>query len=167
MRKWSVALAVIALIATALALYVEVFERRPSPAEALSEPSPGAEIPAQPRAEAESPEPPDDSDSDGPLPGAVLRRSESGRGSALEQVRDDQDVRETLVRLQKSLDNLTLQTDRSNQALRRDLERLQAEVRRERDVSGKVRILLLAALIPLVLNLLASLWPRKGQEPPA
>lgn len=169
MRKWSVVLAVIALAATAMALYVEIFERGPSQEEkALAEPSPEAGTPAQPRAEPQSTEPPKDTDSNGPLPGAVLRRSESGRGSALEQVRDDQEEqRAALARMQESLDTLTFQTDRSGRALRRDLEQLRAEVRREREVSSKIRILLLAALISLVLHLLITLRPPPEQEPPA
>lgn len=172
MRTRSVVLAVIALVATAMALYVEFFERGPSREEerlaaarrtedALAESRLKAEIQARRRKAEEALEPP--GDSDGPLPGAVLRRSESGRGSALEQVRDDQEEqRAALTRLQESLDDLELQTVRSDQALRRDLEQLRAEVRREREVSGRVRILLLVALIPLAVHLLISLWPRGG-----
>jgi len=167
MRKRSMALAVIALMATAMALYVEIFERRPSPEEALAEPSPEARIPAQPHAEAEATEPGDD-DSVGPLPDAVLRRSESGKGSALQQVRDSQDEqRAALIRVQERLDNLTLQTDQSSRALHRDLDQLRAEVRRDREASGKVRLLLMAALVLLILDLLISLWPSGRQEPPA
>jgi len=171
---WKVALAVIALIATAMALYVQFFERRPQEEErlaaarlkedALAESRLKAEILAQRRTEEEATDQP----GDGPLPNAVLRRGESGGGSALQQVRDSQDSQDAaLARLQESLDALTLQTERSDRALRRDLEKMQAEVRRERDVSGKVRSLLLVALLPLVVHLLASLWPsgdKKGDK---
>ena len=172
---WKVALALFAVTATAMALYVQLFERGPGPEEerlaavrlredALAESRSRAEILARRRTEEESREPP----GDGPLPNAVLRRGESGRGSALQQVRDSQDEQEAaLARLQESLDTLTLQTDRSDQALRRDLEAVRAEVRRERDASNKILILLLAALIPLVLHFLSSLWPSGGGEPPA
>jgi cytochrome c556 len=167
MRKWSVALAVIALMATAMALYVQLFERGPSREEerlaaarqkedALAESRLKAEIQARHRQEEAALEPP----GDGPLPGAVLRRSESGRGSALEQVRDDQEEqRAAMTRLLEELDALTLQVDRSDRAVRRDLEALRAEVQRERNASGKVQILLLVALVPLVLHLLISVWP--------
>jgi len=172
---WKVALAVIALIATAVALYVQLFEPRPRQEEerlsaarlkedALAESRLKAEILARRREQEEATNQP----GDGPLPNAVLRRGESGGGSALQQVRDSQDAQETaLARLQESLDALALQTERSDRALRRDLEEMRAEVRRERDVSGKVRSLLIVALIPLVIHLLASLWPPGGQKPPA
>ncbi|HKI06046.1 MAG TPA: hypothetical protein VKK31_28970 [Thermoanaerobaculia bacterium] len=162
---WKVALAAAALIATAMALYVQIFERRPQEERreeaALSEPRSKTEVLGQPGAAEEATEPPGDR----PLPGAVLRREEPGGGNALRQVRDSQDAQEAaLARLRQSLDALALQTERSERALRRDLEEVRAEVRRERDVSGKVRSLLIAALIPLVVHLLASLWPghRKG-----
>jgi multidrug efflux pump subunit AcrA (membrane-fusion protein) len=167
MRKRSVALAAIALVATAMAFYVQLFERGPSLEEeerlaaarqkedALAESRLKAEILARHRMEEVREQP-----GDGPVPNAVLRRSESGRGSALQQVRDSQDEqRAALARLQESLDTLELQMARSDRALRRDLEQLRAEVRREQDASGKVRILLLVALIPLVIHCLISVWP--------
>jgi len=169
---WKVALVLFALTATAMALYVQLFERGPGPEEerlaatrlsedALAESRSRAGILARRRTAEESREPP----ADGPLPDAVLRRGESGRGSALQQVRDSQDEQEAaLARLQESLDALTLQTERSDRALRRDLEAVRAELRRERDASGKVRALLLAALVPLVLHLLTSLWPAGGRN---
>jgi len=156
----------IAVAAMAMALYVQLFEQRPRQEEerlaaarlkedALAESRLKAEILARRRMEEESREPP----GDGPLPNAVLRRGESGGGSALRQVRDSQDAQEAaLVRLQESLDDLALQTERSDRALRRDLEEIRAELRRERDTSGKVRTLLLAAVVPLVIHLLASFW---------
>jgi hypothetical protein len=169
---WRAALAAIALAAMAMALYIQLSERTPGPEEerlavarqeeeALAESQAKAEILARRQAGEESAKPPDD----GPVPGAVLRRSESGKGSSLQQVRDDQEEqRAALARLQESIDNLELQMERSDRVLRRDLEQLRAELRREREVSGKVRILLLIALAPLVIQLLISLWPARGAE---
>ena len=176
MGKRSAALAAIAMIAMASALWVEISERKPSPEEArlaaahqredaLAESRLRAEILERHRAEQEATKTPDDSDGDGPLPDAVLRRSESGKGSALQRVQDSQDA--ALARLRESLDALTLQTERSDRALRRDLEQVQAEVRREREVSGKVRVLLIASLIPLVLHLLFTLRAPERKKPPA
>jgi hypothetical protein len=160
---WRVALAVLALIATALALYVLLSERRSSPEEGALAASAPTETPAPVQAEEKAAEPP----GDGPLPNAVLRRSESG-GSALQQVRDSQDAQEAaLVRLQERLDALALQIDRSDRALRRDLAEIREEVRRERAASRKVLGLLLAALVPLVVHLLASLRPAGGDEEPS
>lgn len=124
MGKRSAALAAIAMIAMAAALWVEISERKPSPEEA---------------------------------------RLAAAR--ALQRVQDSQDA--ALARLRESLDALTLQTERSGRALRRDLEQVRAEVRREREVSGKVRLLLIAALIPLVLHLLFTLRAPERKEPPA
>ena len=152
---WRVALAVLALIATAMALYVLLSERKPSPEESALVDSTTAETPAPIQAEEKAAEPP----GDGPLPNAVLRRSESG-GSALQQVRDSQDAQEAaLARLQERLDALALQVERSDRALRRDLEEIRTEVRRERAASRKVLSFLLTALVPLVVHLLASLRP--------
>src|SRR5688572_148012 len=92
-QAWKVALAAIALIATAMALYVQLFERRSRQEEerlaaarleeALAESRVRlrSEILTQLRSEGtgeKSTQPPGDQ----PLPGAVLRRGESG---ALEQ----------------------------------------------------------------------------------
>ena len=163
---WRVALAVLALIATAMALYVLLSERRSSPEEGALADSAPAETPAPIQAEKKAAEPPEG----GPLPNAVLRRSESG-GSALQQVRDSQDAQEAaLARLQERLDALVLQVEQSDRALRRDLAEIRTEVRRERATSRKVLSLLLAALVPLVVHLLASLRPPgggKGDEEPS
>jgi hypothetical protein len=172
-RSWKVALAVIALIATAMALYVQIFERRARQEEdrlaaarledALAESRARAETLEQRRAElaredaAETP-------GDQPLPGAVLRRSENG-GSVLQHVHDTQDEQAVvLARLEESLATLALEMERSDQALRRDLEAIRAEVRREQDASNKTLTLLVAALVPLVLHLLISLRPPGGGE---
>ncbi|MFL6196081.1 MAG: hypothetical protein ACJ75H_18020 [Thermoanaerobaculia bacterium] len=159
---WKVALAVVALAATAMALYVQIFEPRSRREEdrasavrleeALAESRVRlkTEILAELRAELakqESTAQPDDQ----PLPNAVLRRSESGGGRTLQQVLDSQGSREAV------LDGLARQKEHSDRALRRDLEELRAEVRRERDISGKTLSLLLAAMVPLVIHLLASL----------
>ena len=171
-RSWKMALAVMALLATALAVYVQLSERRARQEEdrlatarleaALAESRARVETLERHRAELtkeEAAEQPGDQ----PLPGAVLRRSESGGGSALQQVRDFQDEQEAaLVRLQESLDTLALQVERSDQALRRDLEEIRAGVRREQDASRKTLSLLVVALVSLGLHLLISL--RGGKE---
>lgn len=157
-RPWHLALAAVALIATAMALYVQLFERRALQeadriaAARLEESRAGAEATLRRRAEETAAEPA----ADQPLPGAVLRRGESG--SALQQVRDSQDEQATaLARLQESVETLALQMEQSDQALRRDLEQVRTGVQRERDASNKVLALLLAALVPLAI---LSLWPR-------
>lgn len=171
-RSWKVALAVIALMAVAIALYVQLSERRARREEdrlaaarmekALQESRARVEVLERQRAELAkeaAAEPPGDQ----PLPGAVLRRSESGRGSALQQVRDFENEQEAaLARLQGSLDTLALQMERSDQALRRDLEAIRAGVRREQTASRKILGLLFVALIPLVVHLLLSLRGEKG-----
>jgi hypothetical protein len=162
-------LAAIALMATLMALYVQLFERRSREAEdriasarleeALAESRVRlkAEIVAQLLAELTKPESSGQKD-DQPRPGTVLRRSEAGGSSALLQVQGAQAA--SRARLQESLDALARETEQSDRALRRNLEEARAEIRREREVSRKSFLLLLAALIPLVLSLLASL--RKG-----
>lgn len=176
---WKVALALIALLATLMALYVQLFERRSRLEEdrlsaarlekALDESRLRlkAEILAELREELAK-ETSTEPTADQPLPNAVLRRSESGGGSALQQVRDfSQEA--TLARFQESLDSLTRQMEQSDRTVRRDLEELRAELRREQEVSRKVVSLLLAALIPLVLHLLTALWPRgeaKSEDAP-
>ena len=54
--------------------------------------------------------------------------------------------------------------EQSDRALRRNLE----EIRREQEISGKTLGPLLVALVPLVIHLLASLWPpgepRRGAD---
>lgn len=170
-RSWKMALAVMALGAMAMAFYVQFFERKARQEEdrlvadrledALAESRARVEVLERHRAELlkeEAAEQPGNQ----PLPGAVLRRGESGGGSALQQVRDFRDEQEAaLVRLQESLDILALQMERSDQALRRDLEEIRAGGRREQDASRKTLSLLLAALIPLVLHLLISLRGKK------
>jgi hypothetical protein len=167
------ALAAVALVATLLALYVQLFERRSGEAEdrlaaaRLEEALAGsrvrlkAEIVAQLRAELTG-QGSTGSQGDQPRPDTVLRRGESGGSSALQQVQGSQAA--SRARLQESLDALARETEQADGSLRRDLEETRAEVRREREVSGKTQSLLLAALIPLVLHLLASLWPRMKRK---
>ncbi len=162
-------LAAIALLATLMALYVQLFERRSREAEdriaaarlddALAESRARlkAEIVAQLLAELTRQEPTGQKD-DQPRPGTVLRRGEAGGSSALQQVQASQAA--SRARLQESLDSLARETEQSDRALRRDLEETRAEMRREREVSRKSFLLLLAALIPLVLHLLLSLRER-------
>jgi hypothetical protein len=164
-RSWPVALAAVALIATAMALYVQLFEQRALREEARRSAARLEEALAQSRSRARALEQrraelakETGGPADQPLPGAVLRRGESG--SALQQVRDFQDEHAAaLTRLQESLDTLALQMEQADQALRRDLDQIRTEVRREREATNKTLTLLLAALIPLVVHLLLSFRP--------
>ncbi|HEY9420716.1 MAG TPA: hypothetical protein VIW92_04820 [Thermoanaerobaculia bacterium] len=170
-NAWRAALAVIALAALAMALYTQFFERRASREEdrlsaarleselAESRDRLKAEIVAElAREESTGPE------GDQPLPNTVLRRSESGGGTALQQVLDSQDSQEAvLARLQERLDSIADRMEQSDRALRRDFEGLRAEVQREQRVAGRTLSLLLVALIPLVIHFLASLW-RPGKR---
>jgi len=162
---WKIVLSVIALMATAMALYVQVFERRSRQEEdrlaaVRLEEALGAartrlktEILAELRADLAkggSTGQPDDQ----PLPNAVLRRGESG-GRVLQQVLASADAQEAArVRFRARIDSLAGQVEQSDRALRRDLE----EVRREQEISGKTLGLLLVALVALVIHLLTSLW---------
>jgi len=162
-------LAAIALLATLMALYVQLFERRSREAEdrmaaarldgALAESRARlkAEILAQLLAELAKTEATGPKD-DQPRPGTVLRRGEDAGSSALQQVQASQAA--TRARFQENLDSLARETEQSDRALRRDLAETRAEIQREREVSRKSFLLLLAALIPLVLHLLVSLRER-------
>lgn len=179
---WRAALAVIALVALAMALYVQLFERRAlreedrlSAARLESELAESrerlrAEIVTELRAELAGEES-SGQQGDQPLPNTVLRRSESGGGSALQQVLESQDSQEAvLARLQERLDALARRLEQSDRALRRDFEQLRAGIQREQDVAGKTLSLLLVALVPLVVHFLASLWSlgkrrRDGDKP--
>jgi len=164
-RAWKVILSVIALMATAMALYVQVFERRSRQEEdrlaaVRLEEALGAararlktEILAELRAELAKGGASGQA-GDQPLPNAVLRRDESG-GRVLQQVLASADAQEAArVRFRTRIDSLAGEVEQSDRALRRDLE----EVRREQEISGKTLGLLLVALIALVLHLLTSLW---------
>lgn len=161
-HAWKAALALIASIAITMALYVQLIERRSrEEADRAAAARLEAEL-AESRARAESQENPSpeatpDESGNQPLPDTVLRRGESG-GSALQKALDSRDAR--LAHLEESLAVLERQTGQSDRALRRDLEELRMAVRREQDASAKVQSLLLVALIPLLLHLLTSFWPR-------
>jgi hypothetical protein len=162
---WKIILSVIALMATAMALYVQVFERRSRQEEdrlaaVRLEEALGAararlkaEILTELRAELAKGG--TGQSGDQPLPNAVLRRGETGSGRVLQQVLASADAQEAArTRFRANLDSLTRQTEESDRALRRDFE----EVRREQDISAKTLGLLLVALVALVIHLLTSLW---------
>ena len=173
-RAWQMVLAAVAFVAMALALYVLLFERRSRQEEdrktaarleeALAESRVRlrAEILAQLRAEAAQEESAGTT-GDQPLPNTVIRRSETGR--ELQQVLDSRSSQEAaLTRLQERLASLESQMERSDRTLRRDLEELRAGLRREQDVTSRALGLLVIALIPLLLHLLASVrTPRDGK----
>jgi hypothetical protein len=171
-RIWRIALttlSLIALLAVAIALSTQLAERRRAREEAdrlsaaqqaedLAESRARAEMLERLRAEASGEGSPGDL-GDRPLPDTVLRRRESG-GIALQQARNARESERALARLQESLDALERRIDQSDSARRRELAELRAEAQQEQDAAGKVHGLLLLALIPLLLHLLASLWPR-------
>lgn len=175
---WKAALAVIALAAMAMALYVQLFElearreedrlsaARLEQALAESRVRLRQEIVAELRAGQEGST---DAEEEGsrPLPGVVLRRGESGASQSLRQVLDSQESQEAaMTRLQESLDSLARRMEQSDQALRQDVEKLRAQVRREQETSSKSLSFLLIALIPLVIHFLTSLWMsgRSGRD---
>lgn len=172
-QTWKVALAAVSVTALAMALYVQLFERRleleedrlaaARLEEALAESRARLkkELLAELRAEVVQKT---DETEGRPLPNAVLRRGEAGASSTLQQVLASEGSQEALTRVAVSLDVLARQMEESGRAQRRDLEELRAEVRRELEASRKVRSLLLAAVIPLVAQLLFSLArPRRGR----
>jgi hypothetical protein len=174
-QRWKVALAAVAVIATAMALYVQLFERtvrqeqdrraaaRLEEALAESRLRLKTEILAELRVELAQ-EAGSETRSRQPLPDAVLRRGESDGSSALQQIVGPLDS----LQLRESLDDLSRQMEESDRALRQNVEDLRAEIRRDLVASGRVASLLLAAMIPLVLNLLFSIWPprhwRRGED---
>lgn len=161
-RAWTAALALIASVAIAMALHAQVVERRSRQeadrTSAARQEAELAESPEAPGAEP-APEQPGEPD-DQPLPNTVLRRGESG--SRLQQALDSRDAQ--LARLREDFDALERESERSDRALRRDLEELRAAVRREQEASVKVQNLLLVALVPLLLHLLTSFWPRRDRK---
>ena len=174
-QRWKIALAAVAVIATAMALYVQLFERKVRQEqdrraaarleEALAESRLRlkTEILAELRVELAQEAGAETRDGQ-PLPDAVLRRGESGGSSALQQIVGPLDS----LQLRESLDDLSRQMEQSDRALRQNVEDLRAEIRRDLEASGRVASLLLAAMIPLVANLLFSIWPprhwRREQE---
>lgn len=157
-RVWTAALALIAAIAITMALYTQSVERKArQETDRALETQPEAE-PTETAGSEPAPEQPDDQ----PLPNTVLRRGESG--SKLQQALDSRDAQLALLR--KDLEALESRTERSDRALRRDLEDLRSVVRREQEASAKVQNLLLLALVPLLLHLLTSFWPRGDGDGP-
>jgi hypothetical protein len=168
------AFALIALLAVTIALYVQLVERK-SRQEAdrvwavrleaeLTESRARLEAETQSRLRAEA-EIRAAEQGDQPAPNTVLRRGESEGNGRLQQTPGSRDAQQAaLTRLQDSLDALERRSEQSDRTLRRDLEELRAEVRREQEASGKVQSLLLVALVPLLLHLLASLWPRRDRR---
>lgn len=159
--------AIIALAASAMALYVQLFEVRARQEEsrlaalrlesALAESRSRlkAEILAELRSEVAG-----SGSGDGPVPGSVLRRPESGIDDgarrSLESILPAPPL--TLSGVAQGLEQLSQQTRETDQALRRDLEEFRAATRRELDASAKATILTLIAVIPLALYLLLSYW---------
>lgn len=172
---WRVALTAVTLLALSTALYIQLFERRAlreeeslaaSRQEALaaSEVRQTHEDIAQLRTdlvEGVATEP----QVDGPLPDAVLRREESGTGSALQQFVGPPDTQQLLARLQESVDTLSRRMEEADRAQRRDLDAWRVQVRRELEVANRVLTFLLVALVPLVAHLLVSVWrPRRWRR---
>jgi hypothetical protein len=170
-NAWRAALAVVALAAIVMAVYVQLFERRALREEerlsAVRLESELAESRARLKAEIVeelAEEVPTGQPSGQPLPNAVLRRGESGQGNGLQEVSAPQESQEVaLARLRERLDTLAEQMEQSDRALRRDYEELRAEIQRERRVAGRTLSLILVALVPLVVHFLASLW-RPGKR---
>ena len=169
-RTAKLVVAVIALAASAMALYVQLFEVRARQEEsrlaalrlesALAESRSRlkAEILAELRrdaaAGAAAPS------GDGPVPGSVLRRPEAGiedgARRSLESILPAPPL--TLSGVAQGLEQLSQQTRETDQVLRRDLEEFRAATRRELDASAKATVLTLIAVIPLALYLLLSYW---------
>jgi hypothetical protein len=183
-QAWRMTLTAVALTATAMALYVQVFglrsrqeEARAAAArldDALAESRSRlkAEILAELRAELENGDKAEkgkDATSEQagqPIPDTVIRRLESAEdeSGALGQAFDPtlSGRPPTISRLAAGLKLLAAQSAESDRALRRDLDELHLATRRELDVSRQATSLILAALIPLVLDLLYSVW--RGRE---
>jgi hypothetical protein len=171
-QVWKKVLTVVALAATVMALYLQIFERRARQEEARlasvrlddalaeSRARLRAEILAELRAEIRK-------DSDAaqpgtqPSPDTVLRRLETS--GALDAFRPQEAL--VIASLDEALKSLARQTEESDRALRRDLEELRAATLRESDVSSRITSLMLVALVSLAGRLLPSLWPRaRSQE---
>jgi DNA-binding transcriptional ArsR family regulator len=171
-QVWKNALTVVALAATVMALYLQVFERRARQEEArlaavrLDDALAGsrarlraeilAELREELRKESLSARPENQ-----PIPDAVLRRLEAGANAgALEQALNGSPQEALLAGLNESFKSLARQMEESDRALRRDLEELRAATLRESDVSSKATNLIIVALICLTGNFLPSLWRR-------
>jgi hypothetical protein len=171
-QVWRTALTIVALAATVMALYLQIFEKRAGREEArlaavrlddaLAESRTRlraeilAELRAELRKENNAAEP-----GTQPIPDTVLRRLETGGnpGDALGQALNGFRPEEALViaGFNDALKSLARQTEESDRALRRDLEELRAATLRESDLSSKTTILMLVALVSLVGQFLR--WP--------
>lgn len=181
-QAWKKALTVVALAATAMALYLQIFERRASREEArlaavrledaLAESRTRlvAEILTELRAELSKERSPAEP---GPEPRAdtILRRLEPGgeTGGALEQSLSGLPQQEALLfaGLYQAIRSQGRQTEEANRSLRRDLEELRAATLRESDISFQITNLLLVAVACLLGRSLPALWHprrREGEE---
>jgi hypothetical protein len=174
---WRMTLTVVALTATVMALYVQLLglrsrqeENRAAAArleDALAESRTKlkAEILAELRAELakEKSGPPEAAGQ--PVPDTVLRRLESGTnaGEALGPAADPTRAGRPLTTggLNQRLNLLATEAEESDRALRRDLEELRLSTQNELEVSRRATGLILVALIPLVIDLLYSAWPKR------
>jgi hypothetical protein len=68
-----------------------------------------------------------------------------------------------LIHLEERVDLLTRRADESESLLRRNLEEIRAEVRRERSTTGNAVTLLLVAVICLIAYLMTSLAAGRGE----
>lgn len=145
-RVLKLILIAVALVTTAMALYIQLFERTPQDQIFVESPA-GLEagIPEEP----EKADPPAQ-DSAQPLPGAVLRRSESARDRALQQALSPESAEAAAIaRLEQRVEAMARQADRTDRVMRQDLEQIRAEARRDRNAARKVLGLLIAALTSL------------------
>lgn len=181
-QAWKKALTVVALAATAMALYLQIFERRATRAEArlaavrledaLAESRTRlvaeilTELRAELRKESTEAEP-----STAPMADTILRRLEPGgeAGGALGQALGGLPPQEALLffGLHQAVRSLGSQTEEANRSLRLDLEELRAATLRESDLSFQVTNLLLVAVACLLGRSLPALWRpgrREGEE---
>jgi hypothetical protein len=150
---WRKILTAVALAATVMALYLQLFERRSRQEEARlaavrlddalaeSRTRLRAEILAELRAEIGKESDSAQSGTQTPLPDTVLRRLETSAApqEAL-----------AIAGLDQTLDSLARQTEESDRALRRELEELRAATLRESDISSRIALLMLVALVSLI-----------------
>lgn len=180
-QAWKNGLTVVALAATVLALYLQIFERRASRDEArlaavrledaLAESRTRLieEIVAELRAQPSQEEAPAEPGPPQPRAGTILRRLEPGgeAGTVLEQALGGLPPQEALLfsGLYRSLRSLGTQMEESNRSLRLDLEELRAATLRESEVAFQVTSLLLVAVACLIARFLPELWPaQRGAE---
>ena len=170
------ALVVVALTATVLALYVQLFGLRARQAEAReaaarlddalaeSRTRLKAEILAELHADlAQSEE--ETASGQQPLPDAVFRLEEGEeRAGAFAQVVDPARPGESLVRMALGVRTLAKQMEESDRALRRNLEELRIETRDQWDAARRAAGLTLIVLVLLVIDLVSSSFRREKNE---